>query len=167
MRPIGSPASLEKRRRHAVELSKEGKGIREIARRVRASPGAVHRWIQDWKRDGDAALAAKPTPGRPSKLTPKQREKLLKRLLSGALACGFPNELWTLKRIAALIRREFGVRYHPSHVWRLLQACGWSCQVPERRAIQRDEEAIAHWKRYQWPAIKKSPKIGRPHRLPR
>lgn len=167
MRPIGSPASLEKRRRRAVELSKEGKGIREVARQVRASPGAVHRWIQDWKRNGDAALVAKPAPGRPCKLTPKQREKLLKRLLAGALACGFPNEMWTLKRIATLIRREFGVRYHPSHVWRLLQACGWSCQVPERRAIQRDEEAIARWKRYQWPAIKKSPKTWRPHRLPR
>jgi transposase len=158
---------LEKRRRRAVELSKEGKGIREVARQVRASPGAVHRWIQDWKKDGDAALAAKPAPGRPCKLTSTQRERLLKRLLAGAMACGFPNELWTLKRIATLIRREFGVRYHPSHLWRLLQASGWSCQVPERRAIQRDEEAIAHWKRYKWPAIKKSPKTWRPHRLPR
>ena len=166
MRPIGSPASLEKRRRRAVDLSNEGKGIREVARQVRASPGAVHRWIQDWKRNGDAALAPKPTPGRPCKLTLKQREKLLKRLLAGALACGFPNEMWTLKRIATLIRKEFGVRYHPSHLWRLLQASGWSCQVPERRAIQRDEEAIVHWKRYKWPAIKKSPKTWRPHRLP-
>ena len=167
MRPFGSAASLEKRRRRALELSKKGKGIREVARQVRASPGAVHRWIQDWKKDGDAALAAKPTPGRPSKLTATQREKLQKRLLAVAMACGFPNELWTLKRIATLIRKEFGVRYHPSHLWRVLRACGWSCQVPERRAIQRDEEAIAHWMRHQWPAIKKSPKIWRPHRLPR
>jgi len=166
MRPIGSPASLEKRRRRAVELSKEGKGIREVARQVRASPGAVHRWIQDWKRSGDAALVAKPAPGRPRKLTPKQREKLLRLLLAGALAWGFPNEMWTLKRIATVIRKEFGVRYHPSHLWRVLQTCGWSCQVPERRAIQRDEEAIAHWKRYKWPAIKKSPKTWRPHHLP-
>jgi transposase len=157
---------LEKRRRRAVELSKEGKGIREVARQIRASPGAVHRWIQDWKRNGDAALAAKPAPGRPRKMTLKQREKLLRLLLAGALAWGFPNEMWTLKRIATVIRKEFGVRYHPSHLWRVLQACGWSCQVPERRAIQRDEEAIAHWKRYQWPAIKKSPKTWRPHRLP-
>ena len=167
MRPIGSAANLEKRRRRAVKLSREGKGIREIARRVRASPGAVHRWLQDWKTHGDAALAAKPTPGRPSKLTTKQREKLLKLLLAGAMACGFPNEFWTLKRIATLVRKEFGVRYHPSHLWRVLQACGWSCQVPERRAIQRDEEAIAHWMRYKWPAIKKSPKAWGPHRLPR
>ena len=167
MRPIGSAASLEKRRRRAMELSKSGKGIREVARRVRASPGAVHRWIQDWKKHGDAALVAKPTPGRPSKLTVKQREKLQKLLLAGAMACGFPNELWTLKRIATLVRKEFGVRYHPSHLWRVLRACGWSCQVPERRAIQRDEEAIAHWMRHKWPAIKKSPKAWRPHRLPR
>jgi transposase len=150
-----------------VALSTEGKGIREIARQVRASPGAVHRWIQDWKKDGDAALAAKPTPGRPGKLTAKQREKLPKLLLAGAMARGFPNELWTLKRIATLIRKEFGVRYHPSHLWRVLQSCGWSCQVPERRAIQRDEDAIAHWMQHKWPAIKKSAKTWRPHCLPR
>src|SRR2546427_3281900 len=107
MSPIGSAASREKRRRRAVKLSREGEGIREIARRVRASPGAVHRWLQDWKTHGDAALAAKPTPGRPSKLTTKQREKLLKLLLAGAMACGFPNEFWTLKRIATLVRKEF------------------------------------------------------------
>lgn len=167
MRPIGSAASLEKRRRRAVQLARQGTGIREVAREVRASPGAVHRWIQDWKQHGDAALAAKPTPGRPRKLTAKQRDKLQKRLLAGAMACGFPNELWTLKRIARLIRKEFAVRYHPSHLWRVLRACGWSCQVPERRAIQRDEEAIAHWMRHQWPALKKSAKAWRPHRLPR
>jgi transposase len=167
MRPIGSAAGLEKRRRRAVELSKEGKGIREIARQVRASPGAVHRWLQDWKTHGSEALAAKPTPGRPKKLTAKQSQKLQKRLLTGAMACGFPNELWTLKRIATLIRKEFGVRYHPSHLWRVLHSCGWSCQVPETRAIQRDEEAIAHWMRHTWPAIKKSTKTWRPHRLPR
>lgn len=167
MRPLGSAASLEKRRRRAVELSKAGEGIRAIARQVRASPGAVHGWIQAWKQHGEPALAAKPVPGRPKKLTARQRATLQKRLLAGALAGGFPNELWTLNRIATLIRRAFGVSYHPSHLWRVLQACGWSCQVPERRAIQRDEAASAHWKRHQWPAIKKSPKTWRPHRLPR
>lgn len=164
---MGSASSLEKRRRRAVELSKAGKGIREIARKVRASPGAVHRWLQDWKKHGDSGLSAKPAPGRPKKLSGKQRKKLQKLLLAGAMACGFPNELWTLERIASVIRREFGVRYHPCHVWRVLQSCGWSCQVPEKRAIQRDEEGIAHWKRHKYPAIKKSSKTWRPHRLSR
>ena len=157
MRPHGSAASLEKRRRRAIELLKEGLGLSEIARRVRSSVSSVHRWARAWKKKGHRGLDSKPVPGRPTKLTARQRKKLEKLLLQGAMACGFPNELWTLKRIARLIRREFGVQYHPSHVWRVLQSCGWTCQVPERRAIQRDEEAIARWMRYKWPAIKKSP----------
>ena len=167
MRPHGSAVSLEKRRRRAIEFVKQGVGLSEIARRLRSSVSSVHRWAQDWKQYGDTALASKPVPGRPTKLTARQRERLLRLLLQGATAHGFPNELWTLKRIASLIRTEFGVRYHPSHLWRVLQGCGWSCQVPEKRAIQRDDEAIAHWKRHRWPAIKKSPKTWRPHRVSR
>jgi hypothetical protein len=96
----------------------------------------------------------------------RQVEPLQQRLLKGAKAYGFPNELWTLKRIATVIWLEFRVRYHPSHVWKVLRSWRWSCQVPERRAIQRDEQAIAHWKRCKWPAIKKSPTTWRPPRVP-
>ncbi len=167
MRPIGSPASLEKRRRRAVTLTKKGLGIREIARRVGASPGAVHRWIQDWKGHGDAALVAKPVPGRPPKLTAKQRAQVERRLVAGAVASGFANELWTLQRIASVIQAECGIDYHPSHLCRVLHAWRWSCQVPERRALQRDEDAIAHWKRYRWPAIKNNATTWRPLGVPR
>jgi transposase len=99
-------------------------------------------------------------------LTAEQHQQLLSLLLQGAKANGFPNELWTLKRIAAVIQVHYGVRYHPAHVWKLLRRLGWSCQVPEGRAIQRDEAAIARWRRYQWPALKKSPTTRRPPRLP-
>lgn len=112
-------------------------------------------------------MQARPVPGRPCKLSEWERNRLLDVLLQGALAYGYPNELWTLKRIAAVIQKEFGVEHHPNHVWRILRNADWSCQVPERRAIQRDEQAIAHWKRYKWPQIKKSPKTWGPHRLPR
>src|SRR3970040_1341749 len=155
MRPHGSAVSLEKRRRRAIELLKQGLGLSEVARRIRSSVSLAHRGAQDWKKNGDTALASKPVPGRPKKLTARQRDRLLRILLQGAMANGFPNELWTLRRIASLIHKEFGVHYHPSHLWRVLQSCGWSCQMPERRAIQRDEEAIAHWKQRKWPAIKK------------
>ena len=167
MRPHGSAGSLEKRRHRAIALLKQGLVLSEIARRIRSSVSSVHRWAQDWKKHGAKALASKPVPGRPTKLTARQRARLLRLLLQGATAHGFPNELWTLKRIASLIRTEFGVHYHPSHLWRVFQACGWSCQVPEKRAIQRDDEAIAHWKRHWWPAIKKSPKTWGPHRVSR
>jgi transposase len=150
-----------------MELLKQGIGVREIARKLRVAAGSVSRWAKEWKAKGEAGLKSKPAPGRPKKLTHRQRERLLTILLQGAMENGFPTELWTLKRIASVIRKEFGVQYHPSHLWRVLQSCGWSCQVPERRAIQRDEEAIARWKRHKWPAIKKSPKTWRPHRISR
>jgi len=149
-----------------MTLLTQGVSPRKVARRVQASVGSVYRWRRAWAGGGEAALAAKPTPGAPRKLTDPQREPLLHRLWPGARTQGFPNERWTLKRIAAVIQVHVGVRYHPAHVWKILRALGWSCQVPERRALQRDEQAIAHWKRYQWPAIKKSPASGCASRLP-
>ena len=158
---------MERRRRHAVVLLAQGLSLREVARRVQASASSVYQWRQAWRTGGEAALAPKHAPGRPRKLTDPQCEQLLQLLLQGARANGFPNELWTLKRIAAVIQVQFGVGYHPAHVWRVLHRLGWSCQVPERRPIQRDEAAIAHWKRDTWPAIKKSPPPGGSSRLPR
>ena len=139
--------------------------MEDVARRVGASPSSVWRWKQAFDGGGLPALAPKPVPGRPRKLGPPQCQRLLALLLKGAMAYGYPNDLWTLKRIARVIRREFGVRYHPNHVWRLLRRCGWSCQVPERRAVQRDEAAIARWKRYRWPHIKKGPTTRGPSGL--
>jgi|SRR5688572_5828233 len=111
-------------------------------RNVGASVPSVFRWRQAYEREGEGALAAKAVPGRPRKLDPKECKRLVKILLSGALASGFPNEAWLLRRIAQVIEKEFDVEYHPSHLWRVLQRLGWSCQIPERRAIQRDEEEL-------------------------
>jgi transposase len=167
MRPHGSPQELERRRKRAVELLAQGLSLTEVARRVGASVSAVWRWRDAYATGGQVALAPKPVPGRPRKLDPSEHPRLWEILLEGAMAHGFANDLWTCKRIARVIRREFRVKYHPSHVWKILREAGWSCQVPERRAIQRDEEAIAHWKRYKWPAIKKSRKTWCPPRIPR
>ena len=86
-----------------------------------------------------------------------QRAKVPTLLLRGATAWGFDTDLWTTRRIATVIRREFGVPLHRAHVGRLLTRLGWSCQKPERRALERDEAAIARWKRYRWTAVKKTP----------
>jgi transposase len=166
MRPFGSPKTLERRRRRAVALLQQGLSLREVARRVQASVSSVSQWRAAWQQGGEAALAPKPVPGAPRKLPDQQCKQLVPLLLKGARAQGFPNELWTLKRIAAVIQVHFGVRYHPAHVWKILRRLGWSCQVPERRPIQRDEQAITHWKRSKWPAIKKSPPPGGPPGLP-
>jgi transposase len=166
MRPRGSPQVLEKRRKRAVELLGQGLSLREVARRVEASSSAVVAWRDAYEERGKAGLAPKPVPGRPRKLPGKKLRHLWKVLLDGALAYGYPNDLWTLERIARVIEKEFGVAYHPSHVWKILRSSGWSCQVPERRAVQRDEDAIEHWDRREWPAIKKSRRTGCPSRFP-
>ena len=167
MRPQGTPQQLEKRRRQAIQLVKAGKKLSAVARWVGASKSSVSRWYAAYRKSGEEGLRPKPTPGRPPKLTKPQKRKLVSLLQLGPLAHGYRTELWTLKRIAQLVRKQFRVHYHPHHVWRLLQAMGWSCQKPDRRALQRDEAAIAHWKRYRWPHIKKRRATWRPSGLPR
>lgn len=155
MRPVGTAVELERRRRRAFRLLEAGHSLSTVARMVGAAVSAVWQWRETVRRKGPQGLAAKPVPGRPRKLTRRQRERLPRLLARGAPAFGYRTDLWTTKRVAAVIESEFGVHYHPAHVSRLLAECGWSCQKPERRAIERDEAAIEHWKRYRWAAIKK------------
>jgi transposase len=157
MRPTGTAQELERRRRRAVALLERGHGVREVAAMVDASPGAVTRWRQAHEKRGDAGLTAKPHPGRPPKLSAKQRRKLVRLLKQGPGKHGYSTELWTLKRVAKLIRKHFGVRYDPSGVWHVLQSVDWSSQKPERRARERDDQAIARWRAKDWPRIKKRP----------
>jgi transposase len=90
------------------------------------------------------------------KLGKTQRRRLVKLLLQGPLAHGYRTNLWTTQRIAELIQREFGVRYHRDHIGRLMHSLHWTHQKPEKRAIERDDEAIERWKRKDWPRVKKT-----------
>lgn len=167
MRPPGTAAQLEKRRRRAVQLLESGKTLSAVARQLYAAVSSVFRWWQAYQRDGRQGLRPKPTPGRPPRLSEAQRRKLVSLLVKGPLRAGYTTDLWTLGRVAELIHGEFGVRYHPAHVWKVLTGLGWSCQKPERRASERDEAAIARWKREAWPRIKKRRTTWRPSRLRR
>lgn len=155
MRPHGSPKALEERRRRAMSLLDEGLGVREVARQMKCSPASVSRWKSEVRVRGPDALRPKPAPGRPRLLSTRQRTRLLKLMLKGAAAYGYSTDLWTLPRVAEVIERTFGVRYHPAHVWKILRGEGWSCQKPERRARERDEETIQKWREERWPHIKK------------
>jgi len=167
MRPQGTPRELQWRRHQAIRLLKQTKeSLSSVARLLKASKSSVCRWYQSYQKKGLAALLPKSIPGRPAKLSGTQRKRLAVILLKGPLASGYRTDLWTLKRIAEQIRRHFGVHYHPNHVWRILVGMGWSCQKPERRALQRNEEEIARWKRYRWPHIKKRRNTWRPPRIP-
>ena len=124
------------------------------------TPGAVSQWLKKAREGGAAALQVRIPPGAPPKLTAEQRAELPRLLAPGAEAYGFLGDVWTTKRVAAMIRREFGVSYHPAHVSRLLRACGWTVQQPVFRATQRDEAAIAAWTAERWPALVAKPKAS-------
>jgi transposase len=154
-RPTGSPAVLEARRRRALRLLDAGRSLNEVARLMACAPSSVMRWRNLRRRGGIRALTVRTPPGRPSRLPPQARRRLVRLLLKGARAHGYRTELWTTARIAQVITREFRVTYHRDHVGRLMQSLGWSHQKPERRAVERDEAAIARWKHVDWPRIKK------------
>jgi transposase len=158
MRPKGSAKELERRRRRAMTLMDQGMRAAAVARAVGTSRASVTRWRQAYEADGQKGIEAKPHPGGPSRLTARQGERLVRMLLQGPRKNGFATELWTLSRVAELIAVKFGIEYHPSTVWHILRSMGWSCQKPERRARERDEQAIATWHREDWPRIKKRPK---------
>ena len=155
MRPTGSPDELERRRLRAVQLLKAGHGPAEIGRMLGVTRGAVLQWKKAYQEGGREAILAKRHPGPRPKLSARQRQQLVKILLKGARAVGYHTELWTLPRIAEVICQRFGVEYEQSAVWRVLHKMDWSCQKPERRAREADEEAVARWRSQDWPRIKK------------
>jgi transposase len=163
MRPNGTPQQLENRRRQAITMLRSGKTYRDVAKTLDSSLSSVVRWWQTYQKDGRQGIRSQAKWGRPPHLADHQKQHLKKILLKGAISAGYTTELWTLKRIAQLIRKEFGIHYTNVGVWKLLKLhFGWSCQKPEKRALQRDEKAIAEWKAKTWPLIKKSPKTWGP-----
>ena len=160
MRPKGSSANLEQRRHHAIAMLRRGMRAASVATALRVSLVSVGRWRKAIRLGGCKALARKLHPGRRLKLSVARRRQLLAVLARGPKRQGYRTELWTLERVAEVIRCRWGVSYHPSQVWRILQASDWSCQKPQRRARERDEEAIVRWRRIDWPRIKKSRQIG-------
>ena len=161
MRPKGSAAELEARRRQAVVLLQDGKSNTEVARLVGADLSSVKRWKRAVAAGGLTALAAKPNRGRPPKLSPVQRQELATIVRAGPLTAGFRTDLWTCRRVAEVIWQRFGVVYHPDHVGRLLHALGFTQQKPQRRASERDELAIDRWRKRAWPRIKKRDSVSK------
>jgi transposase len=154
--------ALERRRLKAARLFAHGTCQAKVARALGVSPQTASRWHARWQQGGTRALCAPARQGRPPKLTPLQLRQLERALLKGARGHGFDEELWTLRRVAEVIWRLAGVRYHPGHVWRILRGLGWSVQRPVRVAAERDEQAIARWVAEDWPAIKQTPTRAKP-----
>jgi transposase len=144
----------EWRRFQAVVLKRRGWLQRDIAEALGASEVSVSQWLSRERAGGPSALRSRPAPGSPPKLSAAQRGLIPELLWHGPEAYGFRGNVWTCARIARVIEDEWGVRYHPGHVSRLVQELGWTPQVPITRASQRDESAIAWWRDVTWPELR-------------
>ncbi len=151
-------SALERRRLKAARLLKRCLRPAEVARRLGVHRQSVGRWQQQLRQEGIAGLKKAGRAGRPPKLTAEQLLGLEEELIRGPRAWGYSTELWTTQRVADLIQRRFGVRYHRDHVGRVLAQMGWSCQRPVGRAKERNEALVRRWKRVEWPRIKKKPR---------
>jgi transposase len=148
--------ALEQRRLKGAKLLARGVSKSEVARQLNVTRQTVAAWEQRLSEGGKESLK-RGTLGRPRQLEAIQERELGKILMAGALAAGYPTELWTLPRIGKVITERFEVPYSIGHLWHLLRRLGFSCQKPEKRATQRNETEIARWKRHTWPALKKKP----------
>ena len=143
---------MERRRRRAVSLLEQGESPAVVARILGVRRTSLHRWR---KMAGQAeGLTAKPSTGANRRLTDAQLVELEQLLSKGAPAHGFPNELWTAARVALIIQRHFGVRYHPDYVCTLVHdRLNWTSHKPQRRAWQHNDEEVERWKADEFPRI--------------
>lgn len=154
MRSKGSAAELERRRFLAVQRVEEGYAVAEVAEFLGVTPQAVYLWLATFRQRGAQGLAAKPVAGRPRKLTPTQEAVVLSWLAESPTKYGFPNELWTAKRLTEIIQWHWGISFNSHYLSAWLRQRDISPQKPQRVASDRDPEAIRRWLKKDWPRIK-------------
>jgi len=145
-------------RLQATEMFEQRLPAGEIAVRLRVSPKSVRAWRRAWTAGGSPALASRGPGGAVCKLSDAQLDRLTDELDRGPAAqewAGWAaDQRWTLARVAALIHRLFGVDYTLRGVSYLLHRIGWTPQVPARRAVERDEDAITAWRTETWAKVR-------------
>lgn len=150
-----SQDELEKRRKQAVKyFNNESITLLEIAKKFGVTKQAVFLWKKKWGEEGTKGLN-RGVYGRISKMTKEQETKIKRDILKGAKFCGYDTDFWTLKRITDYVKKITKIKYSDRSIWHTMERFGFSCQVPERRATERNEKAIKTWVEITWPAIKK------------
>ncbi len=144
--------AFEHVRTHAGDLFAAGHSQAAVAHELGVARQNVSRWHACWRSGGQEALRSAGPTGTAPRLSDPQLVAIDQALRQGARAHGFETDHWTLARITTVIERLTGVGYHPGHVWKLLrQRLHWRLQRPARRAVERDERAIARWVAEDWP----------------
>jgi transposase len=160
-------AGLAERRKQAARLFAQGETQAWVARQLKASRQSVSRWHRQWKSKGVEGLRAAGRAGRKRRLSTSQLGKVDAALRQGARQHGFSADLWTLPRVATVIERVTGEKFHPGHVWKILGSLDWSVQKPAQQAQERSQQKVQYWVAARWPAVKKTLGGGTPGSISR
>ncbi len=153
--PLLARKRREQKRLRAAKLFKKNIPQAEIGRKLRVTPAAVNYWHKAWKKGGKKALKSKGPPGFRSKLTPKDRKTFSEAILKGPLKYGYETDFWTLSRLSVVMKKVTGVKFGHNHTWEIVRSLGFTPQKPRVLAGERDEAAIAAWKKKRLPGLKK------------
>ncbi len=147
--------TLETIRVRAVQQIEAGARAEDVAATLGLSRSTVFGWMAKYREGGLEALAARPVPGRPPKLSGAQLARIYTLIVGrDPRQLSFEFALWTRELVRELIRREFGVALSAVSVGRLLAKLGLSPQRPLWRAYQQDPQAVERFKRERFPAIR-------------
>ena len=150
----GKPAELEQLRLVAARMFEMDRPTKETAQAIDRDEQTVRAWRRVWRAAGADGLRAKPHRGREPKLTAAQWQHVLSMLAHPPHAYGYDDGyLWTTALIARLIADRLGVAFHHDHVGEMLHRLGWSWQRPAKRARERDEAAVQHWREVSAPEL--------------
>ncbi|MFE7753341.1 transposase [Streptomyces sp. NPDC057428] len=107
-----------------------------IAAELRVSVRSVQRWRHSWADGGSRALVSQ-GPGSLPRLSEHQFRQLEEELAKGAIACGWPDERWTLDRVRVVIGVRFNQAYTVQGVAKLLRRHGRHWPMPAQQTAQR------------------------------
>ncbi len=108
----------------AVSLYLECHNRALVARQLKVARRSVNNWVSEYLAHGLAGLEDKPRYGKPSALSDKQKQQL-SRFIDSRTQTDKGGRL-TGMYIKEYIETEFGVNYHPSHIYKILSKLGYS-----------------------------------------
>ena len=154
-RTISLRAKREARRREAGKLFQKGATQAEVAKKFRVSRVAACKWHAAWEAKGLPGLDSKGPPGFASALDAKKKMKFKRAILKGPLSHGYETDLWTLNRLAAVLKKTTKVAFGPVRTWQVVRELGLTPQKPRLKDVERDEKSIEQWKARRLPGLKK------------
>ncbi len=143
---------LVKRISALLHLS-DGLSVAEVAQRVGAGESTVQGWLRAFILRRFESLRYGSSPGRPSKLTPTQKDRLKELVAAGPLAAGYPSGCWSALMLQDLVYRAFGRCYNAHYLCTLLANLGFSYQKARFISDHLDDERRRVWIAQEWPAI--------------